>query len=314
MEDPKQKKVILVGGTSYSGSTFFHMALGNDPAGLAIGELLFLFHPLQPHHVNRACSCGDESCSLWRDLQGVDESHVFESIFQLRPDVNFIVDSSKNAFWIARHSENLSRAGIATKHLLIWKSPEEIYSSMKRRGRTAGWENIWINYHLLYFAMVPEWRAVPYSEFVRDPGMLASVCDWAGIPNFDAKEQYWNKTHHIFGGNRTSRFHLYTGTAAERQLQNTFDENRMEFHRQIYYSTPKAAELQLQELLPAHKRERIEGVLETLRQHDVRTGSVPGVPRLKMPKPLVFARRLKTGLGQAYGRWRLKSALVHSNG
>ena len=305
--DEIQRKVIFVGGTSYSGSTFFHMMLGNDPAGLAVGELLYLFHPLQPHHVNRPCSCGDAGCDLWKQIQRSGESRLFESIFELRPDVRFIVDSSKTAFWIGRHSEQLARAGIAAKHVLIWKSPEEIYASMERRGRAAGWENVWINYHLLYFSMVPEFRAVPYSEFVRDPNVLRAVCEWTGIPNFEGKEQYWNRTHHIFGGNRTSRFHLYTDKAAKQQLQNTFDENRMQFHRQIYYSTPRAADLRLRELLPAHKRERINQILETLLEHDVRADTVPGSRPPTMPKALVLARRVKTRIGQAYGRWKLKN-------
>ena len=49
-KDFMMKQVIFVGSTSYSGSTFFDMTLGNDPTGFSCGEVYAFFHPFRPHH------------------------------------------------------------------------------------------------------------------------------------------------------------------------------------------------------------------------------------------------------------------------
>ena len=58
------KKVIFIGGTSYSGSTFFDMILANDPKGFSCGEVNALFNPYRPHHTDPLCGCGDINCDF----------------------------------------------------------------------------------------------------------------------------------------------------------------------------------------------------------------------------------------------------------
>ena len=63
------KKVIFVGGTSFSGSTFLDMMLANGEEGFSAGEVYALFYPYRPGHINPQCCCGDPSCTIWKDIK-----------------------------------------------------------------------------------------------------------------------------------------------------------------------------------------------------------------------------------------------------
>ncbi len=300
-------KIISVGGTSFSGSTFFHMILAHDPEGFAVGELEFLFNPTAPHHVNRPCSCGDSDCGIWEQVKRAGASRAYEKLFELEPRARFIVDSSKDSFWISRQQEHLAESGVQTKNILIWKTPQELYSSMTRRGRGKQSTSVWINYHLMYFTLIPDWRAVPYARLVQEPDTLRSACEWLEIPYFKGKEEFWNKVHHIFGGNRTARFHLYSGERAEEQLQNTFDEDRMRFHRRIYNSNEDANLMQLRDAVGPQQEERVGTILDALHARYVSVDQSPDSDLPIMPKVAVSARQMKNRAKNAYGRWRYGS-------
>ena len=120
-----QRRVVFVQGTAYSGSTFFHLMLANDPAGFACGEVHGLFRPHVDGHVNRICSCGDPQCQLWPQVLARGEEELYASIFSLRPEVRLIVDSSKQPFWIRTQNRRLARANIRYDNILIWKTPLE---------------------------------------------------------------------------------------------------------------------------------------------------------------------------------------------
>ncbi len=68
------------------------------------------------------------------------------------PEVEFIVDSSKDPFWIRSQSENLRRKGIQAKNILIWKTPLEFAYSCQRRDHFEDWDGRWIDYHRRYFS------------------------------------------------------------------------------------------------------------------------------------------------------------------
>lgn len=277
----KNPLVIFVAGTSYSGTTFFHMILGNDPHGMALGEIRWLFDPNHPRHLKMRCTCDDANCDLWRKFRINGESRLFESALGSRAGLRFVVDSSKNPFWIARHTKLLSQQGIATKHVLIWKSPQEFYASMKRRGRTTGWDTDWLDYHRLYFKLIQDWRAVPYAALVSDPRVLQATCEWLGIPHWEEKTRYWEQVQHIFGGNQTSRFHLYADEKSKTELRHTFDENRGHQHRRIYYSTPEAQSISLNSLLQERRADELHAMSEVLASHDVRAVTVKSdLPRI----------------------------------
>lgn len=229
----RTKKVIFVGGTAYSGSTFFHMMLGNDPAGFACGEVRWSFHPHRPDHVDRLCSCGNPNCWIWRTVLKDGEKKVYESIFDAFPEVSFIVDSSKNPYWIHDQSNYLRSQGFETSHVLLWKSPTE-FAASKRKRNEPGWAGDWSKYHRLYFSLIEEFGLLSYQTLSNDPSSLAAVCEYVDISYFAGKENFWEKEHHVLGGNYSAKLHL-GGNAAQRYATEEHHQEGSERRQTIYY-------------------------------------------------------------------------------
>ncbi|MBA2409850.1 MAG: hypothetical protein H0V62_08800 [Gammaproteobacteria bacterium] len=203
------KKVIFVGGSSYSGSTLLDLMLANAPDGFSCGEVSQMFHPYKQHHFNLNCGCGKSDCTLWGNVQKAGINELYATIFKTFSNVNTIVDSSKDPLWIYERSQQLRAAGIDVKNILIWKTPEEYYYSCAKRGKELRWENAWINYHSLYFRMVPGWQSVRCADLVASDDTLESVSDAVGIEYFSGKRRYWDKVHHTLFGNHSAKLHLY---------------------------------------------------------------------------------------------------------
>lgn len=236
------KTVIFIGGTSYSGSTLLDMILANDPKGFSCGEVCALFHPWRPHHVNPECGCGDEMCDVWQQILRDGEDALYETIYD-RFDVEFIVDSSKDLFWMKKQTETLRRKNIDVKHILIWKTPLELAYSFKKRDRLKEWKKSWINYHRAYFALVGNYKALKYSDLTTNEATLKALCGYLEIPYFTDKSQYWQKRHHTLFGNTAAKIHLYskdseTFEKSKSELMSTSsgsDLNASEDHRSVYY-------------------------------------------------------------------------------
>lgn len=237
------KKVIFIGGSAYSGSTLLQFVLGNDPHGFACGEVAWLFRPQRASQINRLCSCGDPDCTIWPEVFRRGEKQLYQTIFATVPETNFIVDSSKNPFWIQHQQRILERQGIEVKHLLIWKTPLEFAYSLKKRNQTDPWDETWIGAHRLYMSTIKEWRAVKYSELTQNPYLMRQICDYVGIPYFSGKEEYWTKQHHTLGGNYSARLHLQSEKSASAYVEQSHDTSRMETYRTIYKNTIKDEEL-----------------------------------------------------------------------
>ncbi|HDH57681.1 MAG TPA: hypothetical protein ENF16_03625, partial [Bacteroidetes bacterium] len=198
------KKVIFIGGTSFSGSTFLDMILANDPRGFSCGEVRALFHPWRPHHFNPECGCGDENCEVWRQVLQNGEKNLYETIFSLF-DVDFILDSSKDLFWIKKQMRYLGKQNVEVKNVLIWKTPLELAYSFKKRGRLKEWKKSWINYHRAYLTLIGPHLAVKYSDLTKDEKALIKICEYLEIPYFAEKIHYWEKTHHTLFGNTSAK-------------------------------------------------------------------------------------------------------------
>lgn len=247
------KKVIFIGGTSFSGSTFFAMTVGNDPHGFAGGEIRFLFHPEREIHVheNWTCGCADPTCGLWSKVLKNGETHLYQTIFDEYPDVNFIVDSSKNVLWANEQTERLAKQGIEAHNLLIWKTPLELAASLRKRGRLEGLHH-WTRYHRLFASVISEWRSVAYRRYTQDQdAVLQAVCDTIGIPMFPGKDRFWEKSHHVLGGNPSARIHLYAGESERfsETLGRARDANAIRTtldskYQKVYYERPVDPELE----------------------------------------------------------------------
>jgi hypothetical protein len=297
------KTVIFVGGTSYSGSTFFDMTLANDPKGFSCGEVCALFFPYHPLHIQPDCGCADSECSIWHRLLKHGYANLFPAIFERFPEVDFIVDSSKDIFWITKQLRALKKHGIRAKHVLIWKDPFEAAMSFKKRNRLNQLERSWVNYHRLYTTCVPEFTSVSYRLLTTDCAYLKAVCDYLQIPCFEGKEQFWKKTHHTLFGNTSARVHLFQGDPGRqaicmKKLSEINAERAVRKRiRSIYYEANED-----RELINWVSRRRTANpwygkITRYLERRDVlsaETAPAGSDEKIGMPYPCILRSRLRT--------------------
>lgn len=246
------KKVIFVGGTRFSGSTFFHLTLANDPAGFAVGEVKSLFRPTRPHHRRsvRTCQCGDPNCDLWDQVEKNGMDNLYESIFDIHPEVDFIVDNNKDVLWTQHHARRLTQQGIEVKNILIWKTLTEYAHSLQKRSYPLE-ETLpsWVRFHRHYYSFVNDFGTVKYKNYTEDhDSTLQKACDFLEIPYFMGKEHYWEKKHHSLWGNTSAEIHLYSKDSPDYQKivqrrssgqTNHSNVSTVEkHHREIFYDNP----------------------------------------------------------------------------
>jgi hypothetical protein len=224
------KKVIFIGGTAYSGSTFFDMTLANDERGFSCGEVYAIFYPYRKHHYDLD-SLGESSTIDWRQIKTDGAENLYANIFNRLPDINFIVDSSKHPIWIADRTAGLEKSGIEVKNILIWKTPAELYQSRKKRGRGKKWEREWLGYHSYYMRLIKNWRAIKYSDLTSRRDSLEKLCRELGIDYFPNKEKFWQKSHNTLFGNWSAKIHL-----DESENVSAHNATSNDAHRKIYYT------------------------------------------------------------------------------
>ena len=300
------KKVIFVGGTSYSGSTFFHLTLANDPAGFGAGEIRHLFRPTKERFVRGTwvCGCGDPNCTLWDRIKARGEANLYDSIFALNPEVEFIVDASKNIVWVDEQSERLAKQGYEVHHIMIWKTLPEFAHSLQKRNRLQDGAELgsWPRYHRLYYSFIDRWHAVKYARYTHDQAnTLQAACAELGIPYFEGKERFWEKRHHVLGGNLSSRIHLYAKDSEKYQDVRRRAEGTRELgtaetqHRRVYYEQPDEAALR--DHIERLRRENptIDKIEEMLLAHDISVATPPGRdwPELQLSDSEIRLRQLR---------------------
>lgn len=305
----EKHKVIFVGGTAYSGSTFFHLILANDPHGFACGELKPSIHPQRKDHVKRECSCYQPDCTIWPQVIANGEKRLYSSIFEIVPGVEYVVDSSKHPLWIHDQSKRLRAQGIDVSHVLIWKSPDEFGQSMKKRNKADIWVEEWLRYHRLYFSLIDDFVAVQYRKFTQDRDVLVDTCKQLGLDWFEGKDEYWNKIHHSLGGNYSARIHLYDENKAQDFMSGGFDEDRMQRHRSIYYLESEDPEIQAA-MNDRNNSSQFREILDVLEAHDVASfdGKIDStnVPRLSSQE--VLLQRAKYMARIALGKYKFGKA------
>lgn len=270
------RKVIFVGGTSFSGSTLFDMMLGNDPHGFSCGEVRYRFLPTKPHNLTEGCGCGDANCPVWPELLKTGAENLYQRIFELHPNVRFIVDSSKDPVWIKDRTKDLRRQGIEVRNILIWKTPDEFFASRKKRGTEPGWLFDWTDYHKRYSWMVDCWRAVRYADLVKSSDVFKRVCETLDIPYQEGKQRYWERQQHTLFGNTSAKIHLYDKESERFQqfkqdLNNTIEGENAgadDRYKQVAY-VPPAGGLPPSDVDMAHGDLEARRVLKVLADHDV---------------------------------------------
>ncbi len=225
------KKVIFIGGTSYSGSTMLDMILANDPKGYSLGEIHAIFRPYRKHHLEEIEKLKKDD--KWREILKAGEDELYKNLFKYFPNIEFFVDSSKNPLWIKKHIRILKEQNIHYKNILIFKTPVEIAYSFNKRGLYKKWERSYINYHRLYFTLINDFRTVAYKNFVKNETTLEKLCSFLDIPYFKRKEEFWDKEHQTFFGNNRARIHTSNLTLkGDEKIDLLKDKNE---YRKVYY-------------------------------------------------------------------------------
>jgi hypothetical protein len=306
-----KRKVIFVQGTQYSGSTLFHMQIANDPHGFACGEVHGLFRPHKANHVNRECTCGYQQCPVWPKVLPYKADGLYRGIFELFPEVNFVVDSSKQPFWILYQNRNLEKQGIEFSNILIWKTPLEFADSMKRKDES-GWADVWLKLHRLYLTEIPGLRTVKYHDLVVKSDTLQVVCDAIGIPYFEGKEQYWKKRHCVLGGSKTAKYHLYEGEQSADLYNQTPGMTKEIEHRKIGYVPITDRGLQAEVDAVLNKDGRYASVMRLLDYCDVSNKGFDETKRremaemIKVPRLIVELKHIKYYLRSLAGAFRYR--------
>lgn len=199
------KQVIFVGGTSRSGSTLLDMILANDIGGYSLGEVHALFNPCENHHFQARENLKTRDAK-WKRLIEDGENNLFCNLFDLFPDIDFFVVSSKNPFWITKHSQILERSGISFKNVVIYKSPKELANSFLKRGLGDRWINVYEKYHRKYFTLIENFRSISYRSLFDEKDYLEKVCNYLEIEYRADKINYWEKEHQTFFGSNTAKY------------------------------------------------------------------------------------------------------------
>lgn len=229
------RKVIFIGGSPYSGSTMLDMMLSGGSRGFSVGEVVALFHPYRPHHINPKCGCGNTDCDFWQQIKTRGAVNLYEEIFDKYPQTQYIVDSSKEPSWIASQAGMLESKGIDARHVLIWKTPLEFASSRLKRGKLENWERDWNEYHEQYSSLVDDWFSIKYSDLAKKPReSLAALCKDLGVDYLEGNEEYWKHTHHTLFGNDSAKIHLYSKTS------DSYDDCDSEISEKTVSSTPSS--------------------------------------------------------------------------
>ena len=297
------KKVIFIAGTSYSGSSMLDMMLGSSDSSFSAGEVRALFHPSKKHQILPPCGCGDIQCDIWKKIKKDGADRLYAKIFDMFENVDTIIDSSKNYFWIAKQRKMLKDQKIMSAILLIWKYPEEFALSRLKRRQFENWEKAWLEYHKMFFSIYKNSniRAICYRDLVKEPGFkLEQICKNYGIGFSPKMTFFWEKKHHMLFGNTLAKYHMYE-KENERFTQsvNNLKMNEIHFendkrrldtrHRSIYYQDEFKSVLPQKVFSEIADNRNFEETVRILQSIDVKFQNTQNL-KIKIPNKLKYSR------------------------
>lgn len=288
------KKVIFVGGTSFSGSTLLDMILSNDPKGISLGEIHALAFPYRKHHIEERLLAMKDM--RWNFILNHSIKDFYLNIFRMFPEYDLFIDSSKNPLWIKKNYEILSKRGIAVSNILIYKKPVEIAQSFIKRDRGKEWERSYVNYHKLYGSLIKNFKVVAYNDLVVADETLNRICEELNISYFKNKKDFWNKPQFTFFGNNRTRYHTLSKNSEledfTKKNKDTFDARE---YRKIYYNEVMDSELSKQVNNIVSKNSELKKIVSLLEERNLaKKNSKIGFPdSLKLSLPNIFVRKIK---------------------
>ncbi|MEJ2176482.1 MAG: hypothetical protein P8Y12_00700 [Gammaproteobacteria bacterium] len=207
VSDLRGKKLLLVCGAARSGTTMLDLMLGNSDDAVSTGEVYAVYRPYRIHHRNPECSCGEINCPSWAGLLDVRESSFHSNIFRQRPNINVVVDSSKDLRWVLDSNVWAYQTGLAVENIVIWKNPIELSYSYWRRGEKVDWyRKEFVRYYGRFLELELPFLAVNYRDLVTDSSAtLERLCKRIGIECDANRVNFWEKRHHHFFGSAGTR-------------------------------------------------------------------------------------------------------------
>lgn len=201
----KNKKVIFITGTSYSGSTMLDMILSNDNEIFSLGEVNALFRPYRKHHLEQIQIEKNKDSVLYKSfLKG--ENELYQTIFESDPTISCIVDSSKDLFWINHQIKNLKKYKIQYQVVLVYKKPEILAQSFNKRSIFYKWRSHFMKFYKKIFFYSFNYIFISYESLIQNESSLKSLCSKLDIKYFEKKINYWHKEHlTLFGNNRARK-------------------------------------------------------------------------------------------------------------
>jgi len=233
-----EKSVVFILSHGHAGSTLLGNVLGAHPAALHLGEIV---NPLQRERVVRCYVCGDQTCPIWgaavapdfvvrcydsfrretqpkRPIQIImarlkrqsepesEAGELFARLFAELPQVDLIVDGSKNLEWAEwNRRSHLFRSS----YVFLRRDLRALVASRMRRGYTlpkairATRRKIekLLAFERKSVGVLPSY-IVSYERLVTEPRReCLALCDFLGIPFSEQMLNYFAYVQHIFGGN-----------------------------------------------------------------------------------------------------------------
>jgi len=224
------KKVIFIGGTSYSGSTMLDMILSNDSMAMSLGEVHAILKPFREHHfIERKKLINSQT--EWNEILKL-KKNFYEKLINTYSIKSIFVDSSKDPNWIVEQSRILSKMNIKCYNVLIYKEPFDIAFSFMKRDKYNLWEKSWVNYHLKYLNLINNFFLISYKSLVTEKETLEKLCNYLEISFSDEKFEFWNSNQTTFFGNESARIHLKSDDKEIDKSEVNINKN----FKKIYYT------------------------------------------------------------------------------
>lgn len=198
-------KHLLIGGTSFCGSTVMSMVLGTANGAANVGETNWIV-PFENAYRCRLCG---EACAFWTTefLESLDrdETRWFPRIAE-RLETDVLISSEKSMNHVKRFDSELQNCSV-----VLFKSPASFWQSIrKRRWRKEDlersmtiWRRVYEGYLDDAYQPAGGMAYVDVEKFMAAPTraipMLYEALGLTG--STEQALRYWEKKHHYIGGN-----------------------------------------------------------------------------------------------------------------
>lgn len=252
----KDKKLLLVCGAARSGTTMLDLMLGNSQDAISTGEVYAVYRPYRIHHRSPDCSCGEKNCTAWSGLLDVPENSFHANIFRQRPDINVVVDSSKDLRWVIDSNVWAYMAGLPVENIVIWKNPIELSYSYWRRGEKIDWyRKEFVRYYGRFLDLRLPFVALNYRQLVTDTAeTLERLCNRINIEYSENRIKFWEKRHHHFFGSAGTR-----GQVGSKQGEVKYQTEYPDEFLELFAEEEKFI----------NKDRRFSQIVESLLKHDI---------------------------------------------